>query len=93
MWMWDGSSGHDANVTAVAMNADTRRRLVGLVERYIPPGFNRDQGLIVLRGDPRDHIAAVGHALAARLKERLPKYNDQRKLREGKDEFIPWEQA
>jgi len=73
MWMWDASSGHDTNVTAVAMNADTRRMLVGLVDQHIPPGLDRDQGLVVLRGDPRDHAAVVGHVVAARLKERLSK--------------------
>jgi hypothetical protein len=73
MWMWNATSSHDTNVTAVAMNADTRRMLAGLVERHIPPGHNRDQGLVVLRGDPRDHLAAISHGLAGRLKERLSK--------------------
>jgi hypothetical protein len=73
MLMWDAASGHDTNAAAVAMNADTRRMLIGLVERHIPPGYNRDQGLIVLRGDPRDHVAAISHGLAARIKERLSK--------------------
>lgn len=73
MFMWDAESGHDTNVTAVAMNADTRRMLVSLVERQTPPGFNREQGLILLRGDPRDHVAAIGHGLAAWFKDKLSK--------------------
>jgi hypothetical protein len=73
MLMWDAASAHDTNATAVAMNADTRRMLTGLVERHTPPGFIRDQGLVVLRGDPWDHVVAICHGLADRVKELVAK--------------------
>lgn len=62
---WGTTSRHDTNGLAVALDVDSRNMLIHMVENYAAPGFERDQALIVLRGDPIDHARPFAKGVVA----------------------------